>query len=128
MQRKKDTYWNSGDAWSQSSGKLIPGCGHAGQMRASSPGFVPAIPVGLPCGATTALEQLQITPLPKHSELLRVTPGYFWPYPDLYPPSTRTRLAGTGFHTGHLFHTPGLPVPVPVAGNPGVYYYISTSI
>lgn len=48
-QRKKSTEYEmshslAAGARFQSGGKLIPGCGHAGQSRASSPGFVPSIP------------------------------------------------------------------------------------
>ena len=50
----------------------------------------------------------------------RVTRGYFWLYPYPYPAITRTRVAGTGLFAGQPFIPAGIPVPVPVAGNPRV--------
>ena len=47
----------------------------------------------------------------------------FQPYPDLDPLNTHTRSGGTGIVTGSPNLPRGLPLPVPVAGNPRVCTY-----
>ena len=52
--------------------------------------------------------------------------GNLWVFlalPIPLPRKTHTCGAGMGIPAGQTFLTPGIPLPIPVAGNLWVYYY-----